>query len=189
MDRDASSDPGSGPRRTPGADTPHGAPTPEGPTPAPRESAPRPLARARRLAWLLDESIPVPGTSWRVGLDPLVGLVPGLGDWVSWGVGLHLLWGAGRMGAGPGVLLRMAGNLVVDAVTGVVPVLGDLFDLAWKANTRNLRLLEAHAADATRTERTSRWIVGSILGGSVAALVAGAWGAIWVLRTVLQWIF
>lgn len=147
------------------------------------------MRRARKLAWLLDDAIPIPGTSWRVGLDPLLGLAPGMGDWISWGVGLHLIWSAGRLGARPGLLLRMAGNLAVDAVVGAVPVLGDLFDAAWKANDRNLGLLESHVRDAHRTERTSRWIVGGILGGSVALLGGAVWMTVTILRTLLEALF
>lgn len=148
---------------------------------------PPPLLRARVVARVLDDLLPVPGTSWRVGLDPLLGLIPGVGDWVSWGVGLNLLWSAWRMGGGTGLLLRMSGNLLLDAAVGAVPFLGDLFDFAWKANDRNLSLLEAHAADPARTERASRWVLGGILGGTVAALGAAAWGAVLLLRWV--WAF
>jgi len=129
--------------------------------------------------------VPIPGTSWRVGLDPLLGLVPGLGDWISWGMGLHLIWSAGRLGAGAGLLLRMAGNLLVDAVVGALPILGDLFDAAWKANDRNLALLEAHVRDAAGTERTSRWVLGAVLGGSATLLALTAWAGLSVLRALL----
>ncbi|HSG47182.1 MAG TPA: DUF4112 domain-containing protein [Longimicrobiales bacterium] len=146
--------------------------------------APAPLTRARTLARVLDDLIPVPGTSWRVGLDPVLGLIPGVGDWVSWGMGLNLLWSAWQLGAGAGLLLRMSGNLLVDAALGAIPFLGDLFDFAWKANDRNLSLLEAHAADRVRTERASRWVLGGILGGTLAALSAAAWGAYLLLKAV-----
>jgi hypothetical protein len=93
------------------------------------------------------------------------------------------------MGARPGLLLRMSGNLLLDAAVGTIPALGTLFDLAWKANTRNLELLEELHAHPERTERGSRWLVGSILGGTVALLAAAAWAAVWVLRTVVGWVF
>lgn len=93
------------------------------------------------------------------------------------------------MKAGPGLLLRMSGNLLLDALVGTVPVLGTLFDLGWKANNRNLELLEALHANPASTETASRWLVGGVLGGTAAALAGAAWGAIWVLQTVLAWIF
>lgn len=162
---------------------------PPEPAAAPSDDTPAALRRARGLAWLLDDLLPIPGTSWRVGLDPLLGLLPGLGDWISWGMGLHLIWSAGRLGARAGLLLRMAGNLVVDAVVGAVPLLGDVFDMAWKANDRNLALLEDHVRDAARTERTSRWIVGTILGGSGALLGGAVWLTVSILRMLLEALF
>lgn len=174
-----------------GAASPHysgmnPAPPSDGPADPP---VPAHLTRARAIALVLDDLIPIPGTSWRVGLDPLIGLVPGAGDWIVWTVGLHLLWSAWRLGAGGRLLLRMSGNLLVDAVVGSVPVLGDLFDLAWKANDRNLALLEAHTRDPARTARASGWVLGGILGGTVAVLGGAAWGAWWMLSTVWGWVF
>lgn len=152
------------------ADSPQDTDLPERPTPLH-------LTRARTIARVLDDLIPIPGTSWRVGIDPLLGLIPGAGDWVAWSVGLHLIWAAWRTGAGARLLLRMSGNLLVDAVLGAVPLAGDLFDAAWKANNRNLALLEAHARDPERTARASGWVLGGILGGTLVALGAAAWGA------------
>ena len=147
--------------------------------------APAELRRARAVAHLLDNLIPIPGTSWRVGLDPLLGLIPGVGDWIGWAASLHLLGSAVRAGADGATLLRMAANLVFDALAGTVPVLGDAFDLAWKANDRNLRLLERITADPIGTKRASRWTVAGVIGGTVALLAAASVGALWVLRWVL----
>jgi len=140
------------------------------------------LVRARALSRVLDDLIPIPGTSWRVGLDPLLGLVPGMGDWVSWTVSLHLLWGAARLGAGPTLLMRMLGNLALDAATGAVPLLGDLFDMGWKANARNLALLETFIASPQETRAQSRVVVGGILVASVGLVAASIGVALWVLR-------
>lgn len=146
------------------------------------------LQGARALARLLDASMRVPGTRWRFGLDALLGLVPGVGD-VSGALisGYFLLQGA-RVGVSRWTLLRMAGNVAVETVVGAVPVLGDLFDAAWKANLRNMRLLEEHMAAPTRTERASRgWVLGVLAGLAVLLLAAGAlavWVAAWVVRAV-----
>lgn len=148
------------------------------PSPAPH------LTRARAVARILDDLVRIPGTSWRVGIDPLLGLIPGAGDWVAWTAGLHLIWAAWRTGAGPRLLLRMSGNLLLDAVVGAVPLAGDLFDAAWKANNRNLALLEAHARDPERTARASGWVLGGILGGTLALLGAGAWAAYVLLSAI-----
>jgi len=97
--------------------------------------------RLARLAWLLDSSIPVPGTRFSIGLDALIGLVPVVGDLVGVLLSCYILGEAARLGASRGVLARMALNIALEGVIGVVPLAGDLFDAAWKANQRNLRLL------------------------------------------------
>ena len=100
------------------------------------------LARSLRLARLLDSRYRVPGTGFRVGLDGLLGLIPGVGDLLTTGLGAWILVDAHRLGVGRGTLARMAGNLGVDFLVGTIPLVGDLFDFAFKANTRNARLLE-----------------------------------------------
>jgi hypothetical protein len=144
------------------------------------------LQRARTVAHVLDDLVPIPGTSWRVGLDPLLGFVPGLGDWVGWAASLHLLITGARAGADGATLVRMAANILLDAVAGVMPVLGDLFDLGWKANRRNLALLEALVADPDRTARASRWVVGLVVGGTVGLLAAASVASLLFLRWVLS---
>ena len=88
----------------------------------------RAVQRLDRLATLMDTSVQIPGTTFRVGLDPIIGLIPGVGVAVTPGVGRT-------------VLGRMAGNILVDALVGSIPLLGDIFDAWFKANTRNIRIL------------------------------------------------
>lgn len=107
---------------------------------------PAALRRLERLARLLDGAFRVPGTRWRFGLDGLAGLVPGVGDSLTALVGLYMLLEARRAGAPGGLLARMLGNVAVDWAAGSVPVLGDLFDFAFKANKKNLELVEKHLA-------------------------------------------
>lgn len=161
--------------------TPTDPPTPTAPS-TPTESN---LRRSRAIAWVLDDLIPIPGTSWRIGIDPLLGLVPGVGDWVGWAASLHLLVSAARAGADGATLVRMAANMVIDALVGVVPLLGDLFDMAWKANDRNLRILERVVDQPAATRRSSRWVVGSVLVATVSLLGLASIGALMVLRAVL----
>lgn len=147
--------------------------------------SPGELRRVRTVARVLDDLIPIPGTSWRVGLDPLLGLVPGVGDWVGWAASLHILVSAARSGADAATLARMAGNVVLDAFVGAVPVLGDAFDLAWKANARNLRLMESVVDDPARTREASRWTVAAVVGGTVALLGTASVGAVLLLRWIV----
>ena len=103
------------------------------------------LELLRRVARMLDSALPVPGTSFRFGLDPILGLIPGVGDLVSPLFTLGMLFQARDLGVPRVVQLRMIFNVAIDVLTGFVPLIGDLFDFAWKANNRNMALLERHA--------------------------------------------
>lgn len=102
------------------------------------------LQRLERFAFLLDEAFRVPGTRWRVGLDGLVGLVPGIGDAATALIALYPIIEAWRHGAPTSLIARMLGNLGVDTAVGAVPLVGDLFDMRFKANRRNVDLLRKH---------------------------------------------
>ena len=116
------------------------------------------LAALRRIARLLDSAIPVPGTSVRFGLDPILGLIPGLGDLVSPLFTLGVIWQARDIGVPGVVLMRMIFNVAIDTIVGVVPLAGDLFDVAWKSNNRNIALLEQHAEEE-RPPSAGDWAV------------------------------
>jgi len=115
------------------------------------------LEALRKASQLLDSAFVVPGTSYRIGLDPILGLVPGLGDLVSPLFAIGILWQARDLAIPRVVQLRMIFNVAIDAVVGVVPVVGDLFDFTWKANNRNLALLERHAQEE-RTASSGDWL-------------------------------
>ncbi len=104
----------------------------------------------RRLAALFDSAFRIPGTRVRFGLDPILGLVPGVGDMASPVLALLLIWQATRQRVPKPVLARMVVNALVDAGVGAIPVVGDAFDFVWKANDWNLSLLERHAQPGTR---------------------------------------
>jgi hypothetical protein len=95
----------------------------------------------RRLAWWLDEAFPIPGTQQRIGFDALIGLVPGLGDAVGALLSTYIIVEGARRGASVTTVVRMLGNVAVETIVGAVPLLGDVFDVAFKANRRNLDLL------------------------------------------------
>lgn len=100
------------------------------------------LARLRRIARLMDSSFGLPGTRFRLGLDSLFGLAPVAGDAAGALVSLYIVWEARRLGAPTVLVARMLGNIAADTLGGSVPLLGDLFDAAFKSNLRNLALLE-----------------------------------------------
>ena len=108
---------------------------------------PRGLAEVETIAWLLDNSIPVPGTGRRLGIDALIGFIPVVGDVVSGGIGLFVVWRASRFGLPRVVVARMLVNSVIDIAIGAIPLIGDAFDLWFKANTRNLAILRRHLID------------------------------------------
>ena len=109
------------------------------------------LARLDRFADLLDSRFRIPGTGLRFGLDSIIGLIPGIGDTATAATSLYVVVQAREMGCGKWTLARMLGNVAIDGILGSVPLLGDIFDFAWKANRRNIRLLrEDLARCATR---------------------------------------
>ena len=108
------------------------------------ESAATRLARIKRLAWLVDGAFRLPGTRFRFGLNSVIGLVPGGGDAVLGILSLYIIYEAARLGVPRHRLAHMVGNVALEVVGGSVPILGDVFDMALKANLRNIRLLEEH---------------------------------------------
>lgn len=139
--------------------------------------------RLRWFAWLLDSSIPIPGTRFTIGLDPLIGLFPFVGDLVGAALSTYIVGEAARLGAPRSVLFRMGLNVVIEALVGIIPFAGDVFDAAFKANQRNVRLLEAWLENPRRTVRSSRLVGAAVIAGvllvvgsiAVGALMLAAW--------------
>ena len=100
------------------------------------------IARLRRLAWALDARFGIPGTRFRFGLNSLLGLAPAVGDVLLGLVSLYIVWEARQLGAPTSVLGRMTVNILVEVVGGAVPLIGDAFDVVFKANLRNIALLD-----------------------------------------------
>lgn len=115
-----------------------------------------PLAAARAVARLLDSAIRIPGTSFTIGLDPLIGLIPAGGDLIGALLSGYIVLAGLRLGAPGSVVARMLGNIAIDTAIGSIPILGDLFDVGWRSNDRNVRLLEAFVAQPARVRRSSR---------------------------------
>jgi hypothetical protein len=145
--------------------------------PAARRTEAR-LADAELLAWLLDNSIPIPGTGRRIGLDAVIGLVPGLGDVLSGGLGLLVVARGVQRGLPSIVVARMLANVALDFVIGAIPVIGDAFDLWYKSNARNVALLRRYAGNPTAST-TGQW--------TFFAVVAGAIGGVAMLIVWLIW--
>ena len=139
----------------------------------------------RKVSHLLDSAFEVPGTSYRIGLDPVIGFIPGIGDLISPLFAIGILLQARDLRIPKVVQLRMIFNVGIDALLGAVPIAGDLFDFAWKANNRNLALLERYAFEERAAERGD-WVFFSLMIAIVVALASipflvTAWLLSWVL--------
>ena len=140
--------------------------------------------RIRWLAVLLDDLIEIPGTGRRIGLGPIVGLIPWAGDLIAAGPGAWLILEAARFHLPTSVLLRMVLNLLVDLVVGLVPVLGDLFDFGFKSNLRNLELFRRYASEPDTSTAEHRRFLGGLLLLVLAAVVALGW----LLVALVRWL-
>jgi hypothetical protein len=138
-----------------------------------------------RLAWWLDNAFEVPGTRFRIGFDALIGLVPGVGDLVGAGLSAYIVAAAAKRGLPASVLARMVVNVLIEAVVGAVPIFGDLFDAAWKANQRNVGLVRQYESGPQRTRRQSWIVVGLWAVAAVAVVVV----AVAFVLAVLRWIW
>jgi hypothetical protein len=134
------------------------------------------LAAARALAQLLDAAFRIPGTQVRVGLDPILGLLPGIGDALGGVASLYMIWVAWQLGAPGSILARMVLNVAIDSAVGAVPVLGDAFDAGFRSNLRNVRLVEGWLERPREARRASFLAVAAAL--VAAALVVGACAAL-----------
>jgi hypothetical protein len=142
--------------------------------------------RLNWLAWLLDSSIPIPGTRFTIGVDALIGLLPVLGDFVGVLLSSYILKEAARLGAPKVVLARMASNVLVEGIVGIIPFAGDVFDAAWKANQRNVRLLNAWLDHPKKTARSSSVFAVVLISAVVGLLVLLGALAFLVLRWMVQ---
>jgi hypothetical protein len=122
------------------------------------------LSGLRRLQRFLEEAFPIPGTRFRFGWDALIGLVPWAGDLVTALMGAIILVSAHRMRVPFVVQVRMLFNLAIDLAIGLVPLAGDVVDVFWKANTRNLALVERHAASPLEATAGDWWFVTGVVG-------------------------
>jgi len=146
-----------------------------------------PAARARALARLLDSAFRIPGTGVTVGLDPILGLFPGLGDLAGAVASGYIVLTAARLGAPKAVLAKMLLNLGTDTLVGSVPVLGDLFDVGFRANIRNTELLDRHLGQPASTLRASRFAIVATVAG-IVLLAAGAVALAILSVKALNWL-
>lgn len=144
-------------------------------------------ARVRALAKALDSAVRIPGTGISFGLDSIVGLVPGVGDLAGAAMSGYIVLASARMGVPASVVARMILNLGVDTLVGSVPLLGDIFDVGFRANIRNVALLDRHLAEPVVTRRSNRVAVIAAVAGVVVLAAGGIALAILAVRG-LNWL-
>lgn len=135
------------------------------------------------IAKLMDAQFTVPGTNLRFGLDGIIGLIPGAGDISTFAVSAYLLAIMARNGASGYVMARMVLNVVIDAVVGMIPIVGDLFDIVFKANMRNLKLMKEHYVEGRH--KGGAW---KILVPVLVLLLIVVGGIIWGSYKLFAWL-
>lgn len=153
-----------------------------------REALEQKARTSKLIAWLLDECIRIPGTRIRIGLDPILGLIPGGGETVSSIIGAFLLADASRRGIPFRTLFKMGGNMLVNAAIGIIPGIGDIFSAWFKSNSRNFELMRHYIESPDGNQAPGGW--GSLLFvagliGVIFALNILSWLLIWHLATTL----
>jgi hypothetical protein len=140
--------------------------------------------RIGRVTRVLDELVGVPGTPIKVGLDPVIGLIPVVGDAVAAGVGAWVIAEAARFGMPRLVLGRMVLNLLLDLGVGAIPIVGDVYDAFFRSNSRNLDLFRRHALDPDASTRGER----AFFAGLLLVIIGVLWLAFVALGTIIDWL-
>ncbi|MFB2919400.1 MULTISPECIES: DUF4112 domain-containing protein [Aerosakkonema] len=144
------------------------------------------LQRLRQISHVLDNAIAVPGTKYRVGLDPILGLLPGGGDTLTAFFSAYIVWEAARMGLPRESLVRMVMNILFDTVVGAVPIIGDFLDVTWKANVKNLQLLETHLASPIASKKVDRVFLIFLTIGLLLFVAALTYVSVIIFRLLLM---
>lgn len=143
------------------------------------------MKKLDQLAVLLDSSITIQGTKWKFGLDGIVGLIPGVGDLATGASSAYILFHALKMGVPLPVLMRMGFNIILESVIGTIPVVGDLFDIVFKANLRNVNLMRSYVLNPVGVKRRSSLMIGAVIFSLVLLLMLMIWG----MWSLVKWGF
>lgn len=145
------------------------------------------LPDLQRYAKVLDKAFRIPGTNIRFGLDPIIGLIPGLGDLASPIFAALLVVEGSRLGIPKIILLRMVVNALIDAVIGAIPFAGAVGDIFFRANTKNLALLEHYSVAGRTATRRDYWFVWIALGLLLLGIIAIVWLTLWLASLAFSW--
>lgn len=159
------------------------------PQPSGDEQGPQLAPELELLARWMDGVFRIPGVGWRFGFDAILGLLPGIGDTASSVASLYILTAAHRYGVTRATLLRMALNVVLDTTVGALPIVGDLFDVYWKSNQRNVALLRRHMlappSEQNKLQRSDRWFVVALVIAIVLLMIGSFVVAAWLLTLMI----
>lgn len=144
------------------------------------------LNRLRSLSRVLDQAITIPGTGISIGIDPILGLLPFAGDYLGAALSGYIVLQAGLLGLPRATLLRMVLNIIFDTILGSLPVVGDLFDFVWKANSKNVELLEAHLNSPRSSKKADLWFLALLFGVLVLVVVGTTAISVFILRLLWQ---
>lgn len=144
------------------------------------------LQRLRQISHWLDNAIAIPGTKYRVGLDPILGLLPGGGDTLTAFFSAYIVWEAARLGLPRESLVRMVMNILFDTVVGAVPIIGDFLDVTWKANVKNLQLVENHLASPIASKKVDKVFLILLTVGLLLFVAAITYVSVIIFRLLLM---
>lgn len=144
---------------------------------------------SKMLAWVLDECIRIPGTNFRIGLDPIIGLIPGGGETVATIIGAFVLGDAGKKGIPIKSLFKMGGNMLLNAVVGAIPGAGDLFSVWFKSNSRNYKMFREYLESSDGGEARGGWWPLMIVFGILGMIIAINIAACFVYYTIIMWLW
>lgn len=143
------------------------------------------LERLENLAELLDESIRIPGIGYRIGYDAIIGLIPGVGDVAGLLFGTYIVVESARFKVPRSTLLRMITNVILEAIIGAIPLIGDVFDATYKSNLRNLRLLQDRLNKPARAPRSDRLFFATLIAIPIAGAIAITALVLWLLALLI----
>ena len=161
-------------------------PLSDGPSPLVDRNSHQTLQRLRGLSHVLDNAIAIPGIGYRVGLDPLIGLLPGGGDLMAGLISIYVVIEAARLGVPAATLGRMGLNILTEVLMGTVPMIGDFFDVVWKANARNVDLLERHIRNPIPSRKIDKLLAIILIAGLLTIVLGAATLSLLFVRWVLQ---
>lgn len=145
------------------------------------------LAWIEKFAYILDSRFTLPGTKFKFGIDPLIGLVPIIGDLTTFGISCCLILFITRYGVSRKVVILMVGNVFIDTVIGAVPIIGNIFDFTFKANIRNIRLLKEHYEEG-KHQGSGTWIILTVLATIFLALTLIIFIFTYLAVLLIEWI-